>query len=480
MNSSKTLLWLATTLVAATLLGACGGSKSTAASTPTPTGPATGPSGSWTWATGANVAGAWGVYGTQGTPSVSTSPGSRNAPVTWRDAAGSLWLFGGLGYDTAGSGGSLNDLWKFAPANSEWTWVGGASTVNPPGSYGTLGVAAGTSQPGGRESAASWVDSAGNLWLFGGAGLDSAGSAGALNDLWEYAAATGQWAWIGGASTINAAGTYGTRGVASASNMPGAREVSISWTDSSGNFWLFGGAGFDSTGAAGSLNDLWEFSPATGAWKWVSGSSLANASGQYGVVGVPASSNSPGARFASVAWVDTAGNLWLFGGQGYDSAGTNGSLNDLWEFTPSSGLWTWVSGVQIANGLGQYGTMGTAAAGNIPGARQAPAGWVDASGNFWLFGGLGLDSVAANGYLDDLWMYSPGSGQWTWVKGSSTANTYGVYGTLGSGGSGDIPGGRFGSRGWIDSSNALWLFGGQGYDAGGSVSYLNDLWKYTP
>jgi hypothetical protein len=32
-----------------------------------------------------------------------------------------------------------------------------------------------------------------------------------------------------------------------------------SWIDSSGNLWLFGGYGYDSTGALGYLNDMWHW-----------------------------------------------------------------------------------------------------------------------------------------------------------------------------------------------------------------------------
>jgi hypothetical protein len=52
-----------------------------------------------------------------------------------------------------------------------------------------------------------------------------------------------EWAWMSGSSTAGAAGDYGTLGVASASNVPSAREEALSWTDSSGNLWLFGGKG---------------------------------------------------------------------------------------------------------------------------------------------------------------------------------------------------------------------------------------------
>src|SRR5438477_13007527 len=62
------------------------------------------------------------------------------------------------------------------------------------------------------------------------------------------------WTWVSGAKAIDQAGVYGTQGTASASNMPGSRQFAVSWRDSSGHFWLFGGSGFDSTGAQNALN----------------------------------------------------------------------------------------------------------------------------------------------------------------------------------------------------------------------------------
>lgn len=462
------------------VLSACGGGAKSAIATTAPQGPATGPSNSWTWASGAYVAGAWGSYGAMGTGTVSTAPGGRNAPVGWHDGAGNLWLFGGLGYDSTGTVGSLNDLWEFSPSTSLWTWMGGSSSVNPMGSYGTQGTAASTNVPGGREAALSWVDSAGNAWLFGGSGLGTTGSGGDLNDLWKYAPATGQWTWIAGSTVVNTPGVYGVLGMPDAVSSPGAREAGVTWIDSSGNLWLFGGLGYDSTGSAGSLSDLWKFNPTTTQWTWVGGAGTTNVGGQYGVAGVAAPTNAPGARFTAASWTDGSGNLWLFGGQGYDATGANGALNDLWKFTPSTGLWTWIGGSAYVGGIGQYGAAGTAAASNVPGGREEPTAWTDGSGNFWLFGGLGVDSAGTNGYLEDLWMFNPGTGLWTFVKGSVTANTAGVYGTILNGAAANTPGSRFGAVGWVGASNALWLFGGQGEDASGSVSYLNDMWKYTP
>jgi len=45
----------------------------------------------------------------------------------------------------------------------------------------------------------------------------------------------------------------------------------------------------------------------------------------------------PGARNSISSWIDSSGNLWLFGGYGYDSTGNVGYLNDLWQYDPSTG-----------------------------------------------------------------------------------------------------------------------------------------------
>ena len=144
--------------------------------------------------------------------------------------------------------------------------MGGSSTVGKAGIYGTLGIADPTSVPGGRDSVVSWIDTSGNLWLFGGAGEDSTGTYGSLNDLWKFdpeLGTNGEWTWMGGSNTVGSkggqSGVYGILGMAAVSNSPGGRSHAVSWGDASGNLWLFGGAGEDSTGTYGSLNDIWKY-----------------------------------------------------------------------------------------------------------------------------------------------------------------------------------------------------------------------------
>ena len=372
---------------------------------------------------------------------------------------------------------------------NQWAWQAGANVANQVGTYGTLGTAASTNVPGARTAASGSTDKTGNLWLFGGLGYDSIGTDSVLNDLWKYSPGTAEWTWVGGSNLANQVGTYGTLGTAASANVPGARSAPTSWTDAAGNFWLFGGAGFDSIGTNSGdarLNDLWEYS--AGEWTWVCGSNLANQVGTYGILGTAASTNMPGARQHALRWTDATGNLWLFGGLGYDSVGTNSGtayLNDLWEFSPSTGEWTWMSGSNVASQVGTYGTMGTAANSNVPGARNAASGWVDTTGNLWLFGGIGYDSAGTEGGeadLNDLWEYSTSTGEWTWTGGSDTGNELGTYGTQGTAAASNVPGARRGAANWTDSAGNFWLFGGNGYDSAGTDggdTDLNDLWEYS-
>jgi hypothetical protein len=197
-------------------------------------------------------------------------------------------------------------------------------------------------------------------------------------------------------------GVYGTLGTAAASNVPGSRANPTAWIDASDNLWLFGGSN-----SGGYFNDLWKYSPGTGWWTWMSGSSGQTAAGTYGSLGTPASTNVPGVRSGATSWTDGSGNLWLFGGKGYAATtSVTDPLNDLWKYPPGTGWWTWMSGSNTVSSAGSYGTLGTAAASNAPPARSSKgAAWMDGSGRLWLFGGAQCD-IYCN-HLNDLWRYQP-------------------------------------------------------------------------
>ena len=396
--------------------------------------------------------------------------------------------------------------------------------------YGTLGTPAPGNIPPKREGASSWIDSAGNFWLFGGSNSPftsfTAGMAGRydLDDLWKFNPSTKQWAWMGGSNSPTQPGqpgVYGALGVPTAGNIPGARDAATTWTDGKGNFWLFGGEGVDASGVFGVLNDLWEFSPSTNQWTWMGGSNTFGSScfqydvsagavncaqsGAYGTLGTPAAGNIPGSRLGASSWTDSKGNLWLFGGWGYDmNFQLRYVFNDLWEFNPTSDEWTWMAGSGTGEGsscfdnqtlfylscgeAGVYGILGIPAAGNNPGARNGANAWIDSSGNFWLFGGQGFDSGGTFSDLNDLWEYNPSTNQWVWMNGLNTVYGYyakltGVEGTLGVPAAANVPFTRWGAVSWTDSKGNFWLYGGQKtgwYGNSVALAYMDDLWEFNP
>jgi hypothetical protein len=462
-------------------------------------------------------------------PNVST-PGARDFAASWTDNQGRRWLFGGNGFPYPSPLGNqlpsfLNDLWVYDPSVGGWVPANLPTFTNSQSSPAVFQVRVDSleledvptaSTPGSRWGSSSWTSAAGDLYLFGGQGIDSNGSFSLLNDLWKCtpgvsvdAAGAGTsscpWTLAGGSTTGNAAGTYGTQGTPG--GVPGSRWAAATTTDASGNFWLFGGQGRDSSGATiGLLNDLWEYNATTNQWTWIgpSTSNVANQNGSYGTQGTGSGTTAPGGRQAAVLWADTSGNIWLFGGFGLDSAGTGNAgpppagaiLNDLWEFDITTKQWIWVSGSNVANQTGNYGAeatsnLSTGSAANFPGSRWGSVGWSDANSNLWLFGGWGYGTSTTDptGFLNDIWEYQRSSGQWIWWKGISNANQNTVFAIQAvPGGDGalfvnNIVGGRRGSVIWAPTSlGYIHIFGGEGYDSsnGAPPGYLNDQWTYLP
>jgi hypothetical protein len=105
--------------------------------------------------------------------------------------------------------------------------------------------------PPSRGYALGWTDIHGNLWLFGGSGASKTKEyfryefclGGYRNDLWMYDGEN--WTWMSGSTSADQPGSYGDKGVASASNVPGARCGAIGWRDNEGNLWMFGGTYVD-------------------------------------------------------------------------------------------------------------------------------------------------------------------------------------------------------------------------------------------
>lgn len=426
----------------------------------------------YTWIHGSMQLGQAPIIGTPTIPAPANIPGARRSSVQWRDANGKLWLFGGAGIPASGNGTFLNDLWRYDPLTNQWAFMKGDSIGDQSGKYGTLGVSSSTNLPGGRYEAVSWVDTSGMLWMFGGYGMDANGQLGDLNDLWRFNPTSNQWTWMKGGNLINQTNSHGVMGVAAASNVPCGRNRAHAWS-ANGDLWLFGGFHL------GYYCDLWKYSIASNNWTWVRGSSSPDQLGIYGTQGVSSASNNPGSRTNGAVWVDSNGNLYLFGGYGYaDWLVSPNNMNDLWRYHIASNQWTWINGSNVAPGAnGVYGTLGVPSASNQPGARQGAVTWADGSNNLWLFGGHAYAALGGDD-MNDLWRYSISSGMWTWMKGGNMIGNAAVFGTLGVSAPQNTPGGKLDAAGWTDINGIPYFFGGRSYTTNTiTTSASNDMWR---
>jgi hypothetical protein len=349
-----------------------------------------------------------------------------------------------------------------------WTRMNASTGADPAGDWGTQGIAAGTNIPPSQGSQGAWDPVHGVYWLFGT--VDGVNSP--RNDLWKWDGTN--WTWMTGDAghAFWVQGNYGTQGTTDPLNVPGSRRNGAMWVDSAGNPWLFGGYCVDEFNQAGDCNDLWKFDVSSGEWTWVRGSQdVTTANPNWGTINVAASTNEPWASTRPIHWVDGSGLFWMF--SGYQDG------NSLWSFDPSSEQWTWRNGPGSASGgyvSDHYGTKGVASALNIPGGgRSYGVGWTDVTGTLWMLYGYGMTngSTTTQSQLDDVWMYDPTSGNWTWEAGNALGLLESEYGTQDVAASANIPPNRSDQSGVGDGAFGGYLFGGND-----GTDFFNDLWYW--
>ena len=332
---------------------------------------------SWNWLNGSENPTRFPTHGIQNVPGGFNTPGRIFNGQTWTAKNGDLWLFGGYGSgaDTRSREGWLNDLWKFDGVN--WTWISGSKEINKPGVYGTQNQPDSTSRPGGRSYGCTWVDSAGNFWLYGGTGYDADSNLGNLSDLWMYDGT--DWTWVSGTKGVYEKGVYGPKGSFDSNYTPGVRSEALSWSDKEGNFYLFGGVAYDVSGTRGGSNQIWKFNGKE--WAWIHGDSTANPTPHRVKIGAASKYNRPGWMANPTGAVDALGNFWLFGGYGLDKNGEKtGFLQDLWKFDGTN--WTHVKGKLLVDQPGVFGAKGVSGSSYIPACRNKMTSWIDPGGNF--------------------------------------------------------------------------------------------------
>jgi uncharacterized repeat protein (TIGR01451 family) len=104
--------------------------------------------------------------------------------------------------------------------------------------------------------------------------------------------------------------------------------------------------------------------------------------------------------------------------------------------------------------------------------------------DLWLFGGDGFLAwvdpgcwvcpALSTGLFNDLWKFEPGTGNWTWVKGSNGPGDRGVHSSKGIAAESNTPGARAQAVTWTDAEGNRWLFGGYN---GSTLGPMNGLWK---
>lgn len=351
---------------------------------------------------------------------------------------------------------------SFAQAGM-WTWMKGSDDFYESGVFGTKGVSNLLNTPPSLYGGVPWTDQQGNFWMFGGLGSS------VYNTMWRFDPGTNEWTWIHGPSSSDGMPEYGTLGIPSPDNIPGARAYGcLYWIDSNNDLWLYGGYGLDNNGNYGVLADLWKYSIADNEWTWMAGSKNIGVSPVYGTIQQPAPANTPGSRWETTAsWIDADDNLWLFGG--WDS--NSFPRGDLWKFDISAAQWVWMSGSTNIFTPPVWGTKGIADPSNQPGARSCYAAFKDTDGNFWMFGGV---KYTLSEFLNDMWKFDPITLEWTWMSGTNVINSPGSSGAQCQDDISFAPKSRGENRAtWTDDCGNLWLFGGSNY-----LNSFSDLWVY--
>jgi MYXO-CTERM domain-containing protein len=360
-----------------------------------------------------------------------TASGSRPSArsqhaMVYQKSTGTILLYGGGRSDSTSSDGSgisvsFGDTWEWDPVAR--TWAQRQPTDSPPGRY-DLGLV--------------WDSSRNKAVLFGGMQKDAAGVDGnPTQDTWEWDPATGTW------TERTSQGTKPSPRYAHAMAFAGGINKAI----------VFGGWDI---GTGGSLNDLWEWDPASGSW-------TSRLDGTE--------SGIPSARmYASLVSDDSNARLELIAGATSNSTYGNGGMGGM------SGPTTMPMPIPLMpTPYSPYGWQGTrevweidtatyvcrdrsASSKNpLPRSNHALA-YNPTTGKTYVFGGIDAMQQA----FDDLWEWD---GK-TWTKVITTAG----------------PSARSDAGLAYDPvRKSLILYGGQNYQMGGMYDQtaLGDTWEWS-
>ncbi|XP_055957311.1 uncharacterized protein LOC126822177 [Patella vulgata] len=401
-------------------------------------------------------------------------PGGRSGSLSWKDANGYVWLFGGKGFSDLNNGKPilLNDLWRYHIFTNTWSLV-------HPGSVASMGTSSHSKSPSPRYLGAGCGVTNLTFIIYGGLGENDE----ALEDTWVYYIKRRTWLLLKGSVDVDTDSDDNHSNITSINTSSNSTSVlNSSYTDPPESFNVYISPGFRGNMASWCLydsmlvfsgrnnnktllNDMWKMSFRNLQWEEI-------------VV----KNGTVAPRTGATTWVDRKQVLYMFGGNivlnSKQIHSTVGYMSDLWMFNETEQTWQLLSGSAKPQTPGQYGRLYGVEYGNKPGSRQGASPFLDSSNNLWLFGGDGLDTevYGKSELLSDFWRFNTKHVQWSWMGGSKVGEAEVKFSSKGEISSEALIGGRCDATVWLYSGNKFYIFGGLGHDSHKQDGYLNDLW----
>jgi hypothetical protein len=212
-----------------------------------------------------------------------------------------------------------------------------------------------------------------------------------------------RWTWLAGAQTADFPASFGPIGIETSTAIPSGRlGTAYAYHSETDSMYVFGGMTDIGNWNRASMCDFWRYNLRTNRWTFLGGSQVHSLPGNYGVMGMEAASNWPGARRGATFGYDEATqSLVLFGGRGVAGQAQEGNLNDVWSFSFVTGYWSFLSGTNITNYPGDYSSKQVPSSSNYPMGRYESIGfWHPQRQSLYFVGGTIEDTSA---FINDMW-----------------------------------------------------------------------------
>jgi hypothetical protein len=281
---------------------------------------------------------------------------------------------------------------------------------------------------------------------------------GPVNDFWRFNLTSAQWSLIGGNTSFVTIFNYSTKGEVSPDAWPPGKAGAAYWTDSNGNFWVYGGYGPHVPGSLDGFfcgSDIWVYDIRSKFWGWIAGFSTLS----FGDSSNPIKSLlSPGSFCYLPSSGTSDGNLIVTG----RGSGTPRTFW-LWKFSTSSRLWSPIS--QINDEF-------------TPKMIRERGSLISLGTNLVLVMGGNLDIRNYSYLYTDSWTYHVPSRKWNWISGSCNPSNDILSYSINRGSSSSqmiLPSTAFSV---MKRRNALFLVGGIRTNVGEQIA-VNTILKYS-